>query len=519
MTQSTRRPAAASLVEPVQAGPLASAQDGSLLYQQPVSVVAVPPVRASLTTRLEAFLGNEGLLVGLVGVVVGLSLTRLANEVTQDTWLSLLAGRTIVHSGLHHTSLTYWSLGKSWIDQQWLAHLFQYGVYSLGGLVLVCVVGVASAGAALGGAILYARRTGSTARSVAWLVAASAIPFFIGAGNIRAQVLVLPLFVIVLSILLRDARQPSRRVFLVLPILLVWANLHGSVVVPAALIMLRAALDLRKAVLRRRTVVLATGAVVACLVTPYGLDIFGYYRQTLLNPSFHAFVAEWRPLSLGLFTAPIMILGGLAIWLVGRNVRLLGWFAVVAQLLLVILAFSAVRSAVWLGLASIMILSPALDAELGRRELANRRVNLLIGAIGAAFALVAALGVVSRGTPALASEFPVKAGDIVARASATPRTARVFADERFADWLMFAHPQLSGRLAYDASFEQLTSKQVLQIIKWKDLITSHWNAATREVKVVVVSLPVDKDVARAYRDSPAFEQRYSDDRVAVFVRR
>jgi hypothetical protein len=497
---------------------MARADGGGLLYQQSVDLVAAPPARVSVADRVDGFLRDEGLLFGLVAVVVGISLARLANEVTQDTWLSLLAGRTLVHSGLHHSSLTYWSLGKPWIDQQWLAHLFQYGVYSLGGLVLVCFVGVASAGTALGSAILYARRGGATARSVAWLVAASALPFFVGAGNIRTQILVLPLFVVVLRLLLRDARDPSSQVFLVLPVLLLWANLHGSVVVPAALVLVRAALDLRTAVLRRRSLLLAGGAMLACLVTPYGLDIFGYYRRTLLNPSFHSFVAEWRPLSLGLRTAPIMVLGGVAIWLVARNVRLLGRFTVVAQLLLVVLAFMAVRSAVWLGLGSIMLLTPALDAELGHRELANRRINLLIGMTGAAFALIAALAVVSRGTPALASAFPAQSGDVVAKAAGSG-TARVFADERFADWLMFAHPQLVGRLAYDASFEQLSSKQVLQIIEWKDIITSHWNAATRGAKVIVVSLPAGKHVARAYRRDPGFRERYSDKKVAVFVRR
>jgi hypothetical protein len=490
---------------------------GSPVYQEGMDVAAAPSARvSSLVSRIEEFLRAEGLLVGLVAVVAGISLTRLAREVTQDTWLSLLGGRVIAHSGLHPDSLTYFSKGMPWIDQQWLAHVLLYGIYSLGGLVLVCLVGVASGGAALAGAIGYARRRGATARSVAWVVAASALPFFVGAGNIRTQILVLPLFVAVLGLLLEDLRSPSRRVFLVLPLLLLWANLHGSVVVPATLVLLRAAIGFRESAVRRRSLGLVVGAVAACLVTPYGLDIFGYYRRTLLNPSFHSFVAEWRPLSLGVRTAPIMILGAVSIWLLARHVRRLGLFQVLAQLLLVVLAFAAVRSAVWLGLGSIMLLTPALDAELDHREFPNRRINLLIGITGAAFAMLAVVTVISRGTPALAAAFPARAGDVVAREAGTG--GNVMADERFGDWLMFQEPALVGRVGYDASFEQLSAKQVLTIIEWKDLITGHWQEATRGAKVIVLSLPNDKNLVRAYRHDPTLQERYADSRVAVFVR-
>jgi hypothetical protein len=496
------------------------ASTDALLYEPHVDVVATPPVCApSAAARLETWLRKEGLLVGLVAVVTGISLARLANEVTQDTWLSLLAGRTVAHSGLHHASLTWWSQGKPWIDQQWLAHLFFYSIYSAGGLVLVCLAGVIAAGVALACAIAYSRRRGATARSVAWLVAVSALPFFVGAGNIRTQILVLPLFVTVVSLLLRDQREPSRRVFLVIPILVLWANLHGSVLVAAALVALSAAFGFRKAGMARRSTALGASAILACLATPYGLDIFGYYRGTLLNPSFHAFVSEWRPLALGVRTAPIMLLGGVSVWLVARHVRRLGMFTVVAQLLLVVLAFAAVRNAVWLGLGSVMLLAPALDAELGRRELSNLRINFMIGVMGAAFALIAATAVVSRGTQALAASFPVRAGDVVAREAGPNAKSRIFADERFADWLMFEHPALVGRLAYDASFEQLTSKQVLAIIEWKNRISGRWSAAVRGAKVVVVSLPAGKNVARAYRHEPALRERYADSRIAIFVRR
>jgi hypothetical protein len=239
----------------------------------------------------------------------------------------------------------------------------------------------------------------------------------------------------------------------------------------------------------------------------------------LLNSSFHAFVAEWRPITIGLTTTPIFLLAGASIWLLARHTRRLGAFTVLAQLLFVVLSLAAIRNAVWLGLGSMMLLAPALDTELRHRELANERINMIIAIGGVMFALIAGVAIGVRGAPAIAAEFPAKAGHAVARAAAQRPSAVVFADERFADWLMFRYPALVGRVAYDASFEQLSSKQVLKIIEWKDQIGEHWRAAAGGAGVIVLSLPTDKAVQHTYERDRTLQEPYVDSRIAVFVRK
>jgi hypothetical protein len=40
-----------------------------------------------------------------------------------------VSGREVAQHGLpHHDSLTLWTLGARWIDQQWLGQLFYYGL-------------------------------------------------------------------------------------------------------------------------------------------------------------------------------------------------------------------------------------------------------------------------------------------------------------------------------------------------------------------------------------------------------
>ena len=84
----------------------------------------------------------------------------------------------------------------------------------------------------------------------------------------------------------------SRRVYLVLPLLVLWANIHGSVVLGAALVRAVRASILRSAppvtavrlgawLPRAAALVLAPWLCV--LASPYGLALRGYYRSVLGN--------------------------------------------------------------------------------------------------------------------------------------------------------------------------------------------------------------------------------------------
>ena len=70
-----------------------------------------------------------------------LLIVTLPAQVVQDSWLTLVSGREVAQHGLpHHDSLTVWTLGTRWIDQQWLGQLFYYGLARLGGIRAVLLV-------------------------------------------------------------------------------------------------------------------------------------------------------------------------------------------------------------------------------------------------------------------------------------------------------------------------------------------------------------------------------------------
>jgi hypothetical protein len=367
--------------------------------------------------------------------------------------------------------------------------------------------------------VAFARRRGAAARTLAWLLVATIYPILLAAGAVRTQTFVLPLFVAVLALLVLDARRPTNAVFLTLPILVLWANLHGSVVLAAGLVALRGLLGLADRTNRVRCLALLLGAVVSVGVTPYGTGVLDYYRSTLVNPAFRNIVTEWGPLTPSVANAPVFILIGGAIWLLARRTKEVGRFGLLAELGLIAATLATIRSAVWLGLASIILLAPALDAELGGRELAVERMNRLVGLFGLAFAAIMLAATLSQGAGGLTNSwFPPAAGDTVARAAAARPHATIYSNERYADWLLFEHPELTGRIAFDARFEMLSAEQLQRIFIWTNQITDDWRRAIAGSGVVVLDLPDEQPIQSSLlRRGSGLRQAYTDNQIAVFA--
>jgi len=233
------------------------------------------PRRGSLSAALER-IGPDAILSVVILALTTTSLIGLASDFNVDTWLALVTGREVWQSGIpHHETLTALSQGVAWIDQQWLSQLASYGIYRLGGLGLLGVVGVVLLTAGVGGAAAAARRLGGPLVSVL-LALPLCVLLTLPWREIRTQDFAIPLFVAVAYLVARDARAPSRRVFWCLPLLVLWANLHGTVTLGAMLVALRGATvawERRASLLGsarawRRPLALIVGAVVSISVTP-----------------------------------------------------------------------------------------------------------------------------------------------------------------------------------------------------------------------------------------------------------
>ena len=329
-------------------------------------------------------------MIFALGACAALGAARLRGEVGLDSWYSLVAGRLIARHGIpHHDSLTSLSLGRVWVDQQWLAHLALYGLWAAGGwaVALLSVVVIYTASFAVLAA--SARSLGASERSTAIVV----VPCFLaGLSNTvyRAQIPSYLLFALVLGILLADTRRPSRRVYLVLPVLVLWANIHGSVVLGSALVGL-AGVVFAIVALPVDGCIREPGCLVphcssprrgsACWPPPTASRCpatTGACSETTSSSTPRASGRRARSVA----SRSSSRCCSAALLLAGAGRRALGAFASLALVLTAVMGLFAVRDIVWFAFTAAAVLPAALDSVWPPQSQERRpRLNLALVAV------------------------------------------------------------------------------------------------------------------------------------------
>jgi hypothetical protein len=456
------------------------------------------------------------LLVCLVGIVL-LSVFAPA-IVVGDTWLTLMAGREVVENGLPHTEhLTILGDGRTWTDQQWLAQVVFYAAHGLAGMRAVILLGIGFVLLALGLSFATARTGGASSRStfVIGFLAILAGPW---GWTLRAQTAALPLFAGVLFLLVDAARRGVRhRTLLVLPLLVLWANLHGSVVLGAGLAMLLGLVEIvRKRRLAWIPVALVVLSPLCVLATPYGWDIVAYYRLMLVDAPFAPILREWQWSSPSATTALFWLLALVAAGVLAlRRCRSQLTFYELAVLVVTFVgAVQAVRGVIWFALAAAAILPVALDGLLTKKDIAAPKLNRMISLAALAGLAVAALAFVARPASWFVSEWPEARVAAVREATRDP-SVHVWATDGTADWLLWRIPDLHGRLAYDVRFELYGEPKLDEIARY-GARRGDWRRLPDGYRVVIVDNAAH---LRALAAEPGAKVVFRDDEIAVLERR
>jgi hypothetical protein len=217
-----------------------------------------------------------------------------------DTYLHIAAGRwMLLHGALPvRDPFSHSMAGAHWVASEWLAEVLTASAYGHFGWSGVILLAAASAAAALTLLTYFLLRQLEALPALIAAVAAAALlqPHILA----RPHVLALPCLVAWCGLLLgaRDAERAPP--FAALPIMVLWANLHGSFLFGLALAgFLGAEAVLWPPVGRaRRGEMLRWGgfvaaALAAALVTPWGVaHILQPIRLTLM-PTLQATFAEW----------------------------------------------------------------------------------------------------------------------------------------------------------------------------------------------------------------------------------
>jgi hypothetical protein len=305
--------------------------------------------------------------------------------------------------------------------------------------------------------------------------------------QVRAQAPAQLLFAATFGLLTLRGSVSWTRVGLVIPVLVIWANVHGTVVMGVGLAMLCGLLaaTAAKGSHRRPALALLFLSPLCMFASPYGIALAGYYREFLTNPLLPKFVAEWKASTPGVLTAVFyaVLLGGVV--LLAKHGRKVALYDKVALVLLAVSALMALRSIIWFGLAAVIVLTPLVDHILGgTRSLTGKtpaRAGLAVG--GAA--LVVAVIVFSSSDASLERYWPRAAADRVALLASQPAKTQVFADGTYADWLLWVRPELRNRIAYDARFELLRLGEFTKLSDYGEKGGDHWREAATGYNVFV----------------------------------
>ena len=333
-----------------------------------------------------------------------------------DTLWQITVGQWIIDHNAVPTSDVYsfTMRGQPWISTQWLAQVMfakSYALFGWSGPVVLASSAI-SATFALLAKFLSRRLADSTTLVFVAAALALTVPHLLA----RPHVLALPVMVAWVGGLISAADKREAPSFWLLPLIALWANLHGGfvfgimIVAPIALdCVVSADTSARKALLLR-WVVFGIAALAASCCTPYGWDSLLASRKILELGSALPLILEWKPAdfgSVGPFEICLLLGFGLVLY---RGVSLPP-MRIVLLLGLLHMALAQGRAAEILALVAPIVLAAPLARQIGGAEpthpqalrapvLASIAVTLVAGTI--AWASVHPFAPHMRGSPVAA---------------------------------------------------------------------------------------------------------------------
>jgi hypothetical protein len=398
---------------------------------------------------------TRGLLPLWVGIGVYALLLAAGNALLNDpdTMWQITVGQWILdHHAVPETDIYSFTMqGQPWISTQWLAQVMFAKAFTIAGWngpVVLAASAIAVAFALL--ARFLSRRISETATLVFVSAAlALTVPHLLA----RPHALSMPLMVAWIAGLITAADRREAPSFKLLPLMALWANLHGGFVFglffigPVALDAVVSAEAKSRKTLALRWAVFGVAALVATCANPYGWNAILASQKILNLGGALPLILEWRPADfghLGAFELCLLLAIGLTLF---RGVRLPP-VRILILLGLLHMALSQGRAADILAMVAPLVLAAPLAAQIGAAEVLNAKGRS--PSRGLLFAgLAAALIAGTFAYTSMRSFAPNTRGSPVAAVNALKKLnlTRVFNDYDFGGYLI-AHgvaPFIDGR--------------------------------------------------------------------------
>ncbi len=325
-----------------------------------------------------------------IGVLIPVLVTSGTPLFAIDLAYHLRAGDIMfdTHAILRTDVFTAAAYGRPWLNQQWLAEIVLATAFRLGGWFgLVALRGILVA-FVLTFVFFACRAAGAATRRAAWLTLASGI--LLPAGfMLRPQLLGILCFAVAAWLVARRRTHP-RGVWIVIPITVLWANLHGSFFLAPALLGLAWVEDRWGRGRAERTLLLAAlGSLIATTVNPFGYRVWTYAVGLATDPVIRRTITEWQPPTIQVYTGAALFVSVVVVaaLLIARARRPVPWASLIPLVVFLAIALVAIRGAYWWAIVAPIVLAGVLVEGTDRpqrRDPAGLQNVLILGVLALA---------------------------------------------------------------------------------------------------------------------------------------
>ena len=257
--------------------------------------------------------GRARALVPLcVGAGAYLFFLFLGDTLLQDSdsfWQIKIGQWILDHRAMPTTDFySFTRTGAPWISTSWLSQValaFSHAQWGWAGPVILTAAAVAIAVAIL---VHLLEAHVEAPRAVLFVMLALALPLSIHHVLARPHILALPVMVAWVGLLMAAADRRTAPSWTWLPLMALWANLHGGFVLGLALIgpisleAVEHAEKGRRLALFMRWVLFGIGALIASCCTPYGWRTLQGVTNILSLGELLTLIFEWMPANFATFT-------------------------------------------------------------------------------------------------------------------------------------------------------------------------------------------------------------------------
>jgi len=482
------------------------------------AVANAPSGHVVVSSAARTFLAWPGLSFPLVAALLGYALVLLTPAVLNDpdTYWHIATGSWILdHRAIPRVDpFSFTMAGHPWVAHEWLSELLMALAYrALGWDGIVILFGIAFAGTVGPLARYLARHTSLLPASVALTLGALCVgPSLLA----RPHLLALPLLIMWTIGLLQAQERRTPPPFRLLPLMLIWANLHASFIFGLALIApiaLEAVINAKRDAWRvaRNWALFFVASLAMTLLTPHGWHGVLFPFQ-LMSLRLVGTIGEWRQLDLHSFHPIEAALVALLYVIVSRRVWIPALRLLIA-LALLYLAFKHSRHEMLAGIVGAAILAEPLGRALGGIQPPPLARGLSWRGAGVAVAIAALLTMLRFAYPIVRGDGPVSPVTALAAVPAELLPQPVFNEYEFGGYLIFRHvkPFIDGRAdMYGDAF-------MFSYLDASRPDRAAFERLAHQYRIRWALLATGGPMAHMVAGLPGWRRIHSDDVAAVFV--